>query len=77
MSMLIRKRQLAAKIELSGIAETLLAADAGILVSFSPRRWRSADVPTGPVRASLRDGKLAGSVPLELISVLSLKVRVQ
>ncbi len=63
MSMLIRKRQLAAKIEaVEGIAETLLAADAGILVNFSPKASYDPQMyQRDPVRASLtKMGKLAG-----------------
>jgi len=61
--MLIRKRQLAAKIEaVEGIAETLLAADAGILVNFSPKASYDPQMyQRDPVRASLtKMGKLAG-----------------
>ena len=55
MSMLIRKRQLAAKIEaVEGVAETLLAADAGILVNFSPKASYDPQMyQRDPVRASL------------------------
>jgi len=63
MSMLIRKRQLAAKIEaVEGTAETLLAADAGILVNFSPKASYDPQMyQRDPVRASLtKMGKLAG-----------------
>jgi len=63
MSMLIRKRQLAAKIEaVEGVAETLLAADAGILVNFSPKASYDPQMyQRDPVRASLtKMGKLAG-----------------
>ena len=63
MSMLIRKRQLAAKIEaVEGSAETLLAADAGILVNFSPKASYDPQMyQRDPVRASLtKMGKLAG-----------------
>jgi hypothetical protein len=61
--MLIRKRQLAAKIEaVEGTAETLLAADAGILVNFSPKASYDPQMyQRDPVRASLtKMGKLAG-----------------
>jgi len=63
MSMLIRKRQLAAKIEaVEGTAETLLAADAGILVNFSPKASYDPQMyQRDPVRATLsKMGKLAG-----------------
>jgi len=61
--MLIRKRQLAAKIEaVEGTAETLLAADAGILVNFSPKASYDPQMyQRDPVRATLsKMGKLAG-----------------
>jgi len=61
--MLIRKRQLAAKIEaVEGIAETLASADAGILVNFSPKASYDPQMyQRDPVRASLtKMGKLAG-----------------
>jgi len=63
MSMLIRKRQLAAKIEaVEGSAETLASADAGILVNFSPKASYDPQMyQRDPVRASLtKMGKLAG-----------------
>ncbi|MFA6635688.1 MAG: hypothetical protein WCV56_01060 [Candidatus Omnitrophota bacterium] len=63
MSMLMRKRQLAAKIEsVEGVAETLLAADAGIMVKFSPKASYDPQMyQRDPVRASLtKMGKLAG-----------------
>jgi hypothetical protein len=61
--MLIRKRQLAAKIEaVEGSAETLASADAGILVNFSPKASYDPQMyQRDPVRASLtKMGKLAG-----------------
>jgi len=63
MSMLIRKRQLAAKIEaVEGSAETLAAGDAGILVNFSPKASYDPQMyQRDPVRATLsKMGKLAG-----------------
>ena len=63
MAMLIRKRQLAAKIEaVEGSAETLASADAGILVNFSPKASYDPQMyQRDPVRASLtKMGKLAG-----------------
>ncbi len=63
MSMLIRKRQLAAKIEAQeGTIEELLAADAGILVNFSPKASYDPQMyQRDPVRSSLtKMGKLAG-----------------
>ena len=63
MSMLVRKRQLAAKIEsVEGVAETLAAIDAGILVNFSPKaNYDPQMYQRDPVRASLtKMGKLAG-----------------
>jgi len=59
----MRKRQLAAKIEsVEGVAETLLAADAGIMVKFSPKASYDPQMyQRDPVRASLtKMGKLAG-----------------
>jgi hypothetical protein len=61
--MLTRKRQLASKVEVQeGIAETLAADDAGILVNFSPRAMYDPQMyQRDPVRASLTKlGKLAG-----------------
>lgn len=63
MSMLIRKRQLAAKIEAQeGVAETLAAADAGLLVNFTPKaNYDPGMYQRNPVRASLtKMGKLTG-----------------
>ena len=63
MSMLIRKRQLAAKIEdVEGVAETLTAPDAGILVNFSPKaNYDPQMYQRNPVRSSLtKMGKLTG-----------------
>ena len=63
MSMLIRKRQLAAKIEaVEGGAETLAAQDAGILVNFTPKaNYDPQMYQRDPVRSSLTKlGKLAG-----------------
>lgn len=63
MSMLVRKRQLAAKIEaVEGSAETLSASDAGILVNFSPKASYDPQMyQRDPVRSSLtKMGKLAG-----------------
>jgi hypothetical protein len=63
MSMLVRKRQLAAKTEsVEGSAETLAAEDAGILVNFSPKaNYDPQMYQRDPVRASLtKMGKLAG-----------------
>jgi hypothetical protein len=63
MSMLTRKRQVAAKVEAQeGIAETLAAIDAGILVNFSPKAMYEPQMyQRDPVRASLTKlGKLAG-----------------
>jgi len=63
MSMLIRKRQLAAKIEsVEGTAESLAAADAGLLVNFSPKaNYDPQMYQRNPVRSSLtKMGKLTG-----------------
>jgi hypothetical protein len=63
MSMLIRKRQLAAKIEaIEGAVETLSEADAGLLVNFSPKASYDPQMyQRDPVRSSLtKMGKLAG-----------------
>ncbi|MBI5023782.1 MAG: hypothetical protein HZC18_02145, partial [Candidatus Omnitrophica bacterium] len=63
MSMLIRKRQLAAKIEsVEGTAESLAAADAGLLVNFSPKaNYDPQMYQRNPVRSSLtKIGKLTG-----------------
>jgi len=64
MSMLIRKRQLAAKIEaVEGSAETLLAADAGILVNFSPKASYDPQMyQRDPVRASIESGKALNTI---------------
>jgi hypothetical protein len=61
--MLVRKRQLAAKIEAAeGTAESLAADDAGILVNFTPKaNYDPQMYQRDPVRASLTKlGKLAG-----------------
>jgi hypothetical protein len=63
MSMLVRKRQLAAKIEaVEGSPEILSANDAGILVNFTPKASYEPEMyQRDPVRASLTKlGKLAG-----------------
>lgn len=63
MSMLIRKRQLAAKIEsVEGTAESLAAADAGLLVNFTPKaNYDPQMYQRNPVRSSLtKMGKLTG-----------------
>jgi len=63
MSMLIRKRQLAAKIEsVEGTAEALAAADAGLLVNFTPKaNYDPQMYQRNPVRSSLtKMGKLTG-----------------
>lgn len=63
MSMLIRKRQLAAKIEsVEGTAETLAAQDAGLLVNFTPKaNYDPQMYQRNPVRSSLtKMGKLTG-----------------
>ena len=63
MSMLTRKRQVAAKVEAQeGTAETLSASDAGILVNFSPKAMYEPQMyQRDPVRSSLTKlGKLAG-----------------
>lgn len=63
MSMLVRKRQLAAKLEgVEGTAESLAASDAGILVNFTPKtNFDPQMYQRDPVRASLtKIGKLAG-----------------
>lgn len=63
MSMLIRKRQLAAKIEsVEGTAESLAAADAGLLVNFTPKANYDLQMyQRNPVRSSLtKMGKLTG-----------------
>jgi len=63
MSMLIRKRQLAAKIEsVEGTAEVLAAADAGLLVNFTPKaNYDPQMYQRNPVRSSLtKMGKLTG-----------------
>ena len=63
MSMLIRKRQLAAKIEaVEGTAEALAAIDAGLLVNFTPKaNYDPQMYQRNPVRSSLtKMGKLTG-----------------
>lgn len=63
MSMLVRKRQLAAKVESAeGTAETLAASDAGLLVNFTPKaNFDPQMYQRDPVRTSLtKIGKLAG-----------------
>ncbi len=63
MSMLVRKRQLAAKIEsVEGTAETLAASDAGIMVNFSPKASFDPQMyQRDQVRSSLTKlGKLTG-----------------
>ena len=63
MSLLIRKRQLAAKIEsVEGVAEALSASDAGILVNFTPKaNYDPQMYQRDPVRSSLtKMGKLTG-----------------
>lgn len=63
MSMLVRKKQLACKIEAEeGTAETLSAGDGGILVNFSPKaNYDPQMYQRDPVRSSLTKlGKLTG-----------------
>lgn len=63
MSLLVRKRQVAAKIEsVEGTAETLAASDAGIMVNFSPKASFDPQMyQRDPVRSSLTKlGKLTG-----------------
>lgn len=63
MSLLVRKRQVAAKLEsVEGTAETLVASDAGIMVNFSPKASFDPQMyERDPVRSSLTKlGKLTG-----------------
>ena len=76
MTMLVRKRQLAAKIEgVEGSPEILSASDGGILVNFTPKAsYEPQMYQRNPVRSSLTNmGKLTGKRSAGLEFAIELK----